>query len=101
MHLAEIYGPEMAGKNARFTLRNLEKMQELIEEYDAVEMSEMQRLTRLRVVMTDGKFEDFMKSIARLEADHPSMKGIHTIIDGDTELEVRYYYQCSYIRCRS
>lgn len=101
MPLAKVHGPEMAGKIARFTLRNLEKMQELIEEYDAVETSEMQRLTKLRVFMTDGKFEDFKKSIARLEADHPSMKGIYTIIDGDTVLEVRYYYERSYIRCHS
>ena len=41
----------MADNIARFTLRNLEKMQELIEEYDAFEMSEMQRLTKLRVVI--------------------------------------------------
>ncbi|KAF3402002.1 hypothetical protein F1880_009924 [Penicillium rolfsii] len=87
MQLAEVHGPEMAGKIARFTLRNLEKMQALIEEYDAVEISEMQKLQKLRVFMTDGKFEDFKKSIARLEADHASMKGIYTIIDADTVLK--------------
>ncbi|OOQ84723.1 hypothetical protein PEBR_29130 [Penicillium brasilianum] len=87
MHLAEVHGPEMAGKIAKFTLRNLEKMQELIEEYDAVEASEMQKLKKLRVFMTDAKFEDFRKSIARLEADHPSMKGIYEIIDADTVLK--------------
>lgn len=90
MHLAEVHGPEMAGKIAKFTLRNLGKMQELIEEYDAVEICEMQKLQKLRVFMTDGKFEDFKKSIARLEADHPSMKSIYTILDADTVLEVRY-----------
>jgi hypothetical protein len=95
MHLAEVYGPEMAGKIARFTLRNLEKMQELIEEYDAVETSEMQRLNKLRVFMTEGKFEDFKRSIARLEADHPSMKGIYTIVDSDTVLKVGNYHLTS------
>jgi glycine/D-amino acid oxidase-like deaminating enzyme len=89
IHLAEVHGPEMAGKIAKFTLRNLEKMQELIEEYGAVETSEMQRLNKLRVFMTDGKFEDFRKSIARLEADHPFMKGIYTILDADVVLKVR------------
>jgi hypothetical protein len=92
-HLAEVHGPEMAGKIAKFTLRNLEKMQELIEEYDAVEASERQKLQKLRVFMTDGKFEDFNKSVARLEADHPSMKGIYTILDADTVLKVRYCWQ--------
>lgn len=94
-HLAEVHGPEMAGKIAKFTLRNLEKMQELIEEYDAVETSEMQKLKKLRVFMTDAKFEDFRKSIARLEADHPSMRGIYEIIDADTVLKVRS--PCKYL----
>jgi hypothetical protein len=93
MHLAEVHGSEMAGKIANFTLRNLEKMQELIEKYDAVEASEMQRLQKLRVFMTDGKFQDFRESIARLEADHPSMKDIYTILDADTVLKVKYYWQ--------
>jgi len=39
----------MADNIARFTLRNLEKMQELIGEYDAFEMSEMQRLKKKRL----------------------------------------------------
>ncbi|KAJ5152584.1 uncharacterized protein N7482_009062 [Penicillium canariense] len=86
MHLAEIHGPQMAGKIVKFTLRNLQKMQELIEEYDAVEMSEMQRLKKLRVFLTEGKFNNFKESIARLEADHPSMKGFYTILDADTLL---------------
>lgn len=95
MHLAEVYGPEMAGKIARFTFWNLEKMQGLIEDYDAVETSEMQRLSKLRVFITEGKFKDFKSSIARLEADHPSMKGIYTIVDSDTLLKVRINYLTS------
>ena len=86
--LADVHGPDMAGKIVSFTLRNLEKMQELIEEYDAVEMSEMQRLKKLRVFLADETFLDFRRSIARLESDHPSMKGLYTMLDRDTVREV-------------
>jgi glycine/D-amino acid oxidase-like deaminating enzyme len=88
MDLAEVHGPEMAGNIAKFTFRNLERMQELIEEYDAVEDSEMQRLKKLRVFLTDEKFNDFKKSIARLEADHPSLSGLYTIINKESVLQV-------------
>lgn len=88
MNLAETHGVETAGKIVDFTFRNLEKMQELIEEYDAVELSEMQRLRKLRVFLTQGKFDDFKKSIARLEVDHPSKKGLYTILDADAVLTV-------------
>lgn len=83
MHLAETHGPETAGKIVDFTFRNLEKMQELIEAYDAAEVSEMQRLRKLRVFLTPKKFEDFKASIARLEQDHPSKKGLYVILGAD------------------
>ncbi|KAJ5949778.1 hypothetical protein N7454_001362 [Penicillium verhagenii] len=84
MHLAETHGPEMAEKIVSFTFRNLQRMQDLIKEYDAVETSEMQQLQKLRAFLTEDTFRDFKLSIARLEADHPSWKGLYTIIDEDT-----------------
>lgn len=88
-HLAEIHGPELAGEIVLFTFRNLEKMQALIEEYDAVETCQFERVQKLRVFLTDDKFHDFQQSIARLESDHTSMKGMYTILDRQTVLEVR------------
>lgn len=88
MHLAQVHGPEMAGKIASFTFRNLEKMQELIEEFDATETSEMQWVKKLRVFLTDEVFRDFKRSIAQFEADHPSMRGIYTVLDKETVLTV-------------
>ncbi|KAG0159694.1 hypothetical protein PDIDSM_7217 [Penicillium digitatum] len=87
MNLAETHGVETAGNIVDFTFRNLEKMQELIEEYDAVELSEMQRMQKLRVFLTQGEFDDFKKSIARLEMDHPSKKALYTILDADAVLK--------------
>lgn len=87
-HLATMHGPEMAGRIAKFTLKNLERMRELIEEYDAVEVSEMQRVQKLRVFLTVGKFEEFRKSIELMERDHASLRGLYTILDGETVLKV-------------
>ncbi|KAJ5960775.1 FAD dependent oxidoreductase [Penicillium vulpinum] len=92
MNLAQTHGVETAGKVVDFTFRNLEKMQELIEEYGAVEFSEMQRLRKLRVFLTQGKFEDFKKSITRLETDYPSRKGLYTILDADAVLKASLEY---------
>ncbi|KAJ5219542.1 FAD dependent oxidoreductase [Penicillium chermesinum] len=87
-HLADAHGPEMAGKIVSFTFHNLQKMQELIKEYDAEELSEMQRLKKLRAFLTEDSFEGFQKSIARLESDHPSWKGLYTILDKETLIKV-------------
>lgn len=95
MHLADIHGAEMAGKIAAFTFRNLEQMQELAEEFDAVGYSEMQRVKRLRVFLTDGWFEGFKESIRRFEEDHPSLKGIYTILDKETILKVCSIRSCA------
>ncbi|EPS26337.1 hypothetical protein PDE_01273 [Penicillium oxalicum 114-2] len=83
-HLAEAFGPKMAGEIAMFTLRNLRGMQVLAEEYDAVETSEVQQLTKLRIFMINDKLEAFKQSIARFEADHPALKGMYTLIDAST-----------------
>lgn len=88
MHLADVHGPEMAGQIVSFTLRNLERMQALIAEYDAVESSEMQRVNKLRVFLTHEKFQGFQESVARLESDHPALRGLYTIVDKETVLEV-------------
>lgn len=88
LNLAETHGTETAGKIVDFTFRNLEKMQEMINEYDAAGYSEVQSLQKLRVFLTQRKFDDFKKSIARLEADHPSKKGLYTILDANAVLKV-------------
>ncbi|KAJ6023740.1 FAD dependent oxidoreductase [Penicillium herquei] len=80
-YLADTHGPEMAGKIVSFTFRNLEKMQDFIREYDAVEASEMQKLHKLRAFLTEDTFLDFKKSIVRLESDHPSWKGLYKILE--------------------
>ena len=87
-YLADMHGPEMAGKIVAFTFRNLEKMQDFIKEYDAVEASEMQKLHKLRAFLTEDTFSDFKKSIARLESDHPSWKGFYKILGKEDLVKV-------------
>lgn len=87
-HLASAHGAEMAGKIVSFTFRNLQKMQELIKEYDAEELSEMQRLKKLRAFLTEDTFEDFKRSLAKLESDNPSWKGLYTILGKESLIKV-------------
>ncbi|KAJ5151577.1 hypothetical protein N7492_009872 [Penicillium capsulatum] len=87
MHLAETHGAAIAGQIVSFTLRNLDQMHVLMEDYDAVETCEMQRVQKLRVFLTDDKFHAFQESIARLETDHPSLRGLYTILDRDVVLQ--------------
>ncbi|KAJ5691786.1 FAD dependent oxidoreductase [Penicillium macrosclerotiorum] len=83
-HLADIHGPEMAGRIASFTFQNLEKMWKLIDEYDLKDTTEAQRLWKLRVFLTSNTYDEFRESISRLEADHPSMKGIYKMLDKES-----------------
>lgn len=87
-HLADAHGSEMAGKIVSFTFHNLQKMQALVKEYDAEELSEMQRLKKLRAFLTDDSFDSFKQSIARLESDHPSWKGLYTIVNKESLTKV-------------
>lgn len=84
--LAQAHGPEMAGRIVNFTFQNLHKMHELIQ--DANEDSEYQQVQKLRVFLTADVFESFKRSIARMEADHSSLRGLYTILDATTILEV-------------
>jgi glycine/D-amino acid oxidase-like deaminating enzyme len=84
--LAQAHGPEMAGKIVNFTFQNLHKMHELIQ--DVNEDSEYQQVQKLRVFLTADVFESFKRSIARMEADHSSLRGLYTILDATAVLEV-------------
>ncbi|KKK26296.1 hypothetical protein ARAM_001586 [Aspergillus rambellii] len=79
LHLARVHGAERAGQIVRFTLRNLERMRDLVNKY-APDASELQDVQKLRVFQTPDTFADFEESIAALERDHPSLKGLYTII---------------------
>lgn len=85
-HLAQVHGPEMAGKIVKFTFRNLRKMQELID--DASEEGEYQRVQKLRVFLTPDVFETFKMSITKMEDEQPSLRGLYTVLDTDTVLRV-------------
>ena len=86
LHLAQAHGPEMAGKIIKFTFLNVQKMQDLINECG--EESEHQQVQKLRVFLTPDVFESFKQSVAQMEADHPSLMGIYTILDADSVLKV-------------
>lgn len=86
LHLARTHGRNMARRIVDFTFRNLQKMQELIK--DSSEESEYQQVRKLRVFLTPEVFGTFKTSIAQMETDHPSLRGIYSILDANTVLKV-------------
>lgn len=84
----ENFGKEQAGKIAAFTFQTCEKMKEVIAKY-AAEESEYRDVTKVRAFLDEESFASMKGSIEQMEADHPSLQGIYTLIDSATVLQVR------------
>lgn len=85
--LVRNHGSDMAGRIVRFTLRNLEMMRSLIEEYAPLD-GELERVRQLRVFMSPDAFEGSRASVSALEMDHPDLRGVYEVVDSGRLLEV-------------
>ncbi|EAU32714.1 predicted protein [Aspergillus terreus NIH2624] len=88
LHLARVHGAEMAGKIVQFTFDNLDKMESLIQKY-APDDCDWQKVEKLRVFLTEATFDEFQESVAMMERDHPSLRGIYTVLNKE-QLKQRY-----------
>ncbi|KAF5006903.1 hypothetical protein FDECE_6746 [Fusarium decemcellulare] len=82
----ERFGNDMAGKIASFTFKTCERMKEVIAEY-APEESEYRDVTKVRTFLDESSFVAMKDSITQMEADHPALRGIYSIIDSETVLK--------------
>ncbi|KAL4890644.1 FAD dependent oxidoreductase [Aspergillus ambiguus] len=82
LHLARVHGAEMAGRIVEFTFDNLNQMKKLIREYAPGEC-DWEEVQKLRVFLTEDAFGEFQQSITMMERDHPSLRGIYTVIGRD------------------
>ena len=80
LHLVEEFGRESVGEIVRFTFENLRRMRELVRRF-AVEESEVQEVTKVRVFLEEGGFERFKRGVETLEGDLPDFKGVYTVLD--------------------
>lgn len=94
LHLARVHGAEMAGKIVQFTFDNLDKMESLIQKY-APDNCDWQKVEKLRVFLTEATFDEFQESVAMMERDHPSLRGIYTVLNKE-QLKVRTMIEASY-----
>ncbi|KAI0171608.1 FAD dependent oxidoreductase-domain-containing protein [Pestalotiopsis sp. NC0098] len=76
------FGTEQAGKIANFTFRTCDRVREVIKEY-AQEESEYRDVMKVRAYLDDESFKAAKAGIEQMESDHPSLRGIYEVIDGD------------------
>lgn len=81
------FGTEQAGKIANFTFRTCDRVREVIKEY-AQEESEYRDVMKVRAYLDDESFKAAKAGIEQMESDHPSLRGIYEVIDGDAVQKV-------------
>ncbi|KAH7127290.1 FAD dependent oxidoreductase [Dactylonectria macrodidyma] len=81
--LRATFGPGMAGAIVKFTIRTLERVREVIKEY-GVDEAELGEVVKLRACMDQTTMEKMRKGVTLLESDHPSLKDIYQLVDGET-----------------
>lgn len=78
-----LVGADMTGKIIHLYLRTLQRMREIAVEY-ASDAGELCEVTRLRGFKDLPSFEHIKAGILMMESDHPSLRGIYTVIDAET-----------------
>ncbi|KAH8743755.1 FAD dependent oxidoreductase [Diaporthe sp. PMI_573] len=84
--LKERFGSDMAGKIAAFTFKTCERMRQIIAQYAPVD-GEYREVTKVRAFLDDVSLAKMKDSIAQMEADHPSLRGIYKVIDSEAVLK--------------
>ncbi|CAG8264674.1 unnamed protein product [Penicillium olsonii] len=72
-------GAEMAGKIIQFNIKTLDRLRDIAREY-ATNDPECTDVTKLRSFKDPQSFEKVKNGIKALETDHPSLKGIYSIL---------------------
>jgi glycine/D-amino acid oxidase-like deaminating enzyme len=85
----EAVGAAMAGKVVRFNLKTLQAMREVAREFSGEDFPgaqdpEVTEVTKVRAFMDEESFRGMQKGLRELEADHPDLNGIYSIIDAET-----------------
>ncbi|KAJ0415414.1 FAD dependent oxidoreductase [Aspergillus carlsbadensis] len=87
--MREAVGIEMAGKIVRFNLKTLEAMREVAREFSGEDFPgahdpEVMEVTKVRAFMDEELFQGVQEGVRELEADHPDLRRIYTVIDAET-----------------
>lgn len=91
--LAAAHSVDQAREMARFSLRNVERAQDLVARLPphVREASEMRPVTRVGCVMDEGQWEHHKASVDMFERELPERKGRHRLISEKEAEEVRLY----------
>ncbi|KAL3457138.1 FAD dependent oxidoreductase [Aspergillus heterothallicus] len=89
----EAVGAEMAGKIIEFNFKTLEAMRKIAAQFSdgltSAEDPEVTEVTKVRAFQDEEVFTRVKDGVAALESDHPSMRGVFTVLDKE-ECEKKY-----------
>ncbi|PYI30069.1 nucleotide-binding domain-containing protein [Aspergillus indologenus CBS 114.80] len=77
-------GAEMAGKIIRFNIKTLEAMREIAQRFAHAQDPELTDVVKLRAFKDGASFGAVCEGIKELERDHPSLKGVYTVLDAES-----------------
>ncbi|KAL3447780.1 FAD dependent oxidoreductase [Aspergillus insuetus] len=85
----EAVGPDMAGKIVKFHLKTLQAMRDVAREFSSeyypdAQDPEVTEVVKVRAFMNEESFRGVQDGVRELEADHPDLRGIYTVIHADT-----------------
>lgn len=94
--LAAAHGVDKAREMARFSLRNVERVQDMVASLPPYvqEASEMRPVTRVGCIVDEELWEHHKASVEMFERELPERKGHHQLISGKEAEEVCMCHIC-------
>ncbi|KAE8165728.1 FAD dependent oxidoreductase [Aspergillus tamarii] len=80
LKLKKMVGVEMAGKIIHFNLKTLEAFRRIAAQLASVQDSEVTDVVKIRSFKDEESFQRVRDGIDALEADHPSLRGLYTVL---------------------
>ncbi|KAF7622968.1 hypothetical protein AFLA_010284 [Aspergillus flavus NRRL3357] len=81
LKLKKMVGMEMAGKIIHFNIKTLEALRRIAAQLALVQDPEVTDVVKIRSFKDEESFRRVQGGIEALEADHPSLRGLYTVLD--------------------
>ena len=89
LKLKKMVGMEMAGKIIHFNIKTLEALRRIAAQLALVQDPEVTDVVKIRSFIDEESFRRVQGGIEALEADHPSLRGLYTVLDPEACRKVR------------
>lgn len=89
--LKEEFGAQIAGKIIRFNIETLEAIRRIAAQFASDRDPELTKVMKIRSFKDGRSFQRVRQGIEALEADHPSLRGLYTVLGPEVCREVRHF----------